>query len=183
MRSDHWSWQWSPAVSLNWGVHFLRESILFLPDLGQILMPALGAGLAVFMIRNLLRDPSGHGVPEVIHAVLHDARNLKKRMILSRFFGSLFTVGTGNSAGLEGPQSVLGCLGAVVARWLNTNERRSKLLLGYGVAGALLGFSMLPNRSDFYTRDHSWRMVGIDCFAVDHCCSDSDRVQPRPDGQ
>ena len=48
------------AVSLNWGVHFLQESILFLPDIGQILMPALGAGLAVFMIRNLLRDPSGH---------------------------------------------------------------------------------------------------------------------------
>ena len=133
------------AVSLNWGVHFLQESILFLPDLGQILMPALGAGLAVFMIRNLLRDPSGHGVPEVIHAVLHDARNLKKRMILSRFFGSLFTVGTGNSAGLEGPTVCIGAAwGAVVARWLNTNERRSKLLLGYGVAGAVAGIFNAP---------------------------------------
>jgi CIC family chloride channel protein len=133
------------AVSLNWGVHFLQESILFLPDLGQILMPALGAGLAVFMIRNLLRDPSGHGVPEVIQAVLHDARNLKKRMIFSRFFGSLFTVGTGNSAGLEGPTVCIGAAwGAVVARWLNTNERRSKLLLGYGVAGAVAGIFNAP---------------------------------------
>lgn len=133
------------AVSLNWGVHTLQELILELPDLWKILMPAFGAGIAVFMIRNLLHDASGHGVPEVIHAVLHDANNLKKRMIFSRYFGSLLTVGSGNSAGLEGPIVCIGAAwGSVVGRWLNANERRSKLLIGYGVAGAVAGIFNAP---------------------------------------
>jgi CIC family chloride channel protein len=97
----------------------------------------------------------------VIHAVLHDARNLKKRMIFSRFFGSLFTVGTGNSAGLEGPTVCIGAAwGAVVARWLNTNERRSKLLLGYGVAGAVAGIFNAPLTGMIFTLE-----IGRLCFA------------------
>ncbi|MEC7541920.1 MAG: hypothetical protein VX759_13135, partial [SAR324 cluster bacterium] len=58
------------SVGLNWSVHALRE---FSQNLGAgwlaILLPAIGAGLAVFMIRSMMKDFSGHGVSDVITAM------------------------------------------------------------------------------------------------------------------
>jgi CIC family chloride channel protein len=133
------------AVSLNFGVHALHELIASLPEFWQIFAPAIGVGFAVFLIRNVLLDASGHGVPEVIQAVLVDVGNLRRRMIFSRYFGSMFTVGSGNSAGLEGPIVCIGAAwGAVVGNWLQANERRQRLLIGYGVAGAVSGIFNAP---------------------------------------
>ena len=51
------------SVGLNWTVHGLREFSQTL-DVGWmvIVFPALGAGIAVFMIRSRMKDFSGHGV-------------------------------------------------------------------------------------------------------------------------
>ena len=134
------------SVGLNWSVHALRE---FSQNLGAgwlaILFPAIGAGLAVFMIRSMMKDSSGHGVSDVITAMTIGSERLPRRMIFSRFFGSLFTVGSGGSTGLEGPiVCVGGAVGAVSGRWLAMNERRRKLLIGYGVAGAVAGIFNAP---------------------------------------
>jgi len=134
------------SVGLNWSVHALRE---FSQNLEAgwlaILFPAIGAGLAVFMIRSMMKDFSGHGVSDVITAMTIGSERLPRRMIFSRFFGSLFTVGSGGSTGLEGPiVCVGGAVGAVSGRWLAMNERRRKLLIGYGVAGAVAGIFNAP---------------------------------------
>lgn len=66
-------------------------------------------------------------------------------MIYSRFFGSLLTVGSGGSTGLEGPiVSIGGALGSALGRWLDMNERHKKLLVGYGAAGAVAGIFNAP---------------------------------------
>ena len=86
-----------------------------------------------------------HGVSDVITAMTIGSERLPRRMIFSRFFGSLFTVGSGGSTGLEGPiVCVGGAVGAVSGRWLAMNERRRKLLIGYGVAGAVAGIFNAP---------------------------------------
>ncbi|MBT4628850.1 MAG: hypothetical protein HOC08_01475, partial [Deltaproteobacteria bacterium] len=92
------------AVGLNWSVHSLR---LFISDLDlgwqAIFFPALGAGIAVFLVRSLMHDSAGHGVSDVIKAIAMGSEGLRRRMIFSRFFGSFLTVGSGGSTGLEGP--------------------------------------------------------------------------------
>ena len=78
------------SVGLNWSVHALRE---FSQNLGAgwlaILFPAIGAGLAVFMIRSMMKDFSGHGVSDVITAMTIGSERLPRRMI---FPGFRFTV-------------------------------------------------------------------------------------------
>ena len=70
---------------------------------------------------------------------------LKRRMIHSRFIGSLLTVGTGGSTGLEGPiVSIGGAVGSALGRWMEMNERHKKLLVGYGAAGAVAGIFNAP---------------------------------------
>ena len=134
------------SVCLNISVHGLREGIDNL-SLGWviILFPAAGAGIAVYMIRSMMKDQSGHGVADVIKAMTLGSELLQRRMIFSRFFGSFFTVGSGGSTGLEGPiVCVGGAVGSVFGRWLAINERHKKLLLGYGVAGAVAGIFNAP---------------------------------------
>ena len=134
------------AVGLNWSVHSLRLFITEL-DLGwrAIFFPALGAGIAIFLVRSLMHDSAGHGVSEVIKAMAIGSEALRRRMIYSRFFGSLLTVGSGGSTGLEGPiVSIGGALGSALGRWLDMNERHKKLLVGYGAAGAVAGIFNAP---------------------------------------
>ena len=134
------------AVGLNWSVHSLR---LFISDLDlgwrAIFFPALGAGIAVFLVRSLMQDSAGHGVSDVIKAIAMGSEGLRRRMIFSRFFGSFLTVGSGGSTGLEGPIVSIGAaLGSTLGRWLNMNERHKKLLVGYGAAGAVAGIFNAP---------------------------------------
>ena len=134
------------AVGLNWSVHSLR---LFISDLDlgwrAIFFPALGAGIAVFLVRSLMHDSAGHGVSDVIKAIAMGSEGLRRRMIFSRFFGSFLTVGSGGSTGLEGPIVSIGAaLGSTLGRWLNMNERHKRLLIGYGAAGAVAGIFNAP---------------------------------------
>ncbi len=140
------------AIGLNWSVHQLQEGLRLLPTgLWSVFFPALGAGFAVFFIRSILGDKGGHGVPEVLKSVSLGKGRLSKRMIGSRFIGSLLTVGFGGSAGLEGPiVCVGGAWGAWVGRRLHLNERRRKLLIGYGTAGAVAGIFNAPLTGIFF---------------------------------
>ena len=51
------------AVGLNWSVHSLRHYIKEF-ELGWsiIFIPALGAGIAVYLVRTLIKDSAVHGV-------------------------------------------------------------------------------------------------------------------------
>ena len=134
------------AVGLNLSVHFLSTYIMKL-NLGwaTIFFPALGAGIAVFFVRNMINDIDGHGVSSVIKAIAISSESLKRRMIFSRFFGSILTVGSGGSTGLEGPIVCIGgAIGSVMGRWIKMNERHKKLLIGYGAAGAVAGIFNAP---------------------------------------
>ena len=134
------------AVGLNWSVHTLRHFITELElSWVSIFIPALGAGIAVYLVRSIIRDSASHGVSDVIKAMALGSEILRRRMIHSRFLGSLLTVGTGGSTGLEGPiVSIGGAVGSALGRWMEMNERHKKLLVGYGAAAAVAGIFNAP---------------------------------------
>lgn len=138
------------AAVLNSGVHFTQGVILGV-DLGwfNILIPAIGAGTAVFLLRNIMVDKAGHGVSEMIKSVSLGDGKVPSRMAISRLLTSWMTVGSGGSAGLEGP---IVCVGGAVGSWYSKlfgkdfkfEERHRKLLVGYGVAAAISGIFNAP---------------------------------------
>jgi CIC family chloride channel protein len=134
------------AVLLNISVHGAIAWVSpYHGRLWVILLPAAGAGLSAWYVRGLLRDESGHGVPELIRAATLRGGALRTSMIYSRLIASFLTVGSGGSAGLEGPIATSGgALGSALGRLLGFNERRRTLLLGYGVAGAIAAIFNAP---------------------------------------
>jgi CIC family chloride channel protein len=99
-----------------------------------VLVPALGGAL----VGRLLRDKPethGHGVPEVVSAVEHEGR-LPARDGMLKLLASAITIGTGGSAGREGPIVYGGAaFGSEVGRTLGFTRRELSILMASG-AGA-----------------------------------------------
>ncbi|MDH4249157.1 MAG: chloride channel protein [Deltaproteobacteria bacterium] len=134
------------AVILSKAVHYATTLMVLLQGNAWImLVPAAGAGLSALFLHSLLRDSSGHGVPELIRAAAFGGGRVRRDMIFSRLISSFLTVGSGGSAGLEGPIAVSGgAIGSSIGSLLRFNERRRTLLLGYGVAGAVAAIFNAP---------------------------------------
>ncbi len=98
------------------------------------LLPALG-GLVVGHILRNKPEAHGHGVPEVVKAVEREGR-LPARDGLLKLWASAITIGTGGSAGREGPIVYGGAaFGSSVGRTLGFSRRELAILLASG-AGA-----------------------------------------------
>jgi CIC family chloride channel protein len=99
-----------------------------------ILLPALG-GLVVGHILRNKPEAHGHGVPEVVKAVEREGL-LPARDGLLKLWASAITIGTGGSAGREGPIVYGGAaFGSSVGRTLGFSRRELAILLASG-AGA-----------------------------------------------
>ncbi len=113
--------------------------------LAMVLIPGIGAALGAVYLKTWLKDETGHGVPELIRSALVGGGRLRMDLMYSRLVASLLTVGSGGSAGLEGPVATSGgAIGSAIGRLLGLNERRRTLLLGCGAAGAVAAIFNAP---------------------------------------
>ena len=99
---------------------------------------ALGASLAVFMVRRYSPEASGSGIPH-LEAVLHRMRDLHwSRVLPVKFLGGALAIGGGLALGREGPTVQMGgALGAGVAGWLNASSRDRLTLIAAGAGAGL----------------------------------------------
>jgi len=118
------------------------SSIQFLfPHLGvwsYVLVPICGALLAGPIIAWFAKEAKGHGVPEVMQAlVLHGGR-IRPRVAIAKIIASALCIGTGGSAGREGPIVQVGStLGSVTGQILHLSDDRIKNLVACGAAAGI----------------------------------------------
>lgn len=110
-----------------------------------VLIPAAG-GLVVGLIQSrLLRTGPIHGVPEVIESLARDRGKLKGRIGASKAVTATCTLGTGGSAGVEGPIITIGAtVGSKIAQWLHIKPEHYPTLIGCGAASATAGIFNAP---------------------------------------
>ncbi|HZD03296.1 MAG TPA: chloride channel protein, partial [Longimicrobiales bacterium] len=103
-----------------------------------VLMPAAGGLLVGPLVWFLARDASGHGVPEVIESLLMRGGRIRGRVALVKGLAASLTLGSGGSAGREGPMIQIGAsLGSVIAQWGRLGEDGVRTLVAAGAAGGL----------------------------------------------
>ncbi len=114
--------------------HHMTEHLAHLPWWLFLLSPTLG-GLVVGRLLRDYPDVHGHGVPEVVRAVKHN-RELPGARGLLKLVASAITIGSGGSAGREGPIVFGGAaFASTVGRTLGFSRRELAILLACG-AGA-----------------------------------------------
>ena len=103
-----------------------------------LLMPALGGLVVGPVIWYLARGTRGSGVPEVMAAVLLRQGRIRPRVAAVKTLVSPITIGSGGSAGREGPMAQIGAtLGSMVGGLSRLPPRGVKTLVAAGAAGGI----------------------------------------------
>jgi chloride channel protein, CIC family len=107
--------------------------------------PTIGILIAIVIMKFIIRQRVGHGIPSVLLAISRNNGNMKPHHMFSSVIGSAFTVGFGGSVGLEGPTVVTGAaIGSNVGRLLHLNYKKVILLIGCACAGAISAIFKSP---------------------------------------
>ena len=112
-----------------------------LPELGRlwlILIPVIGGLLVGPIIVKFAPEAKGHGVPEVMQALILRGGRIRPRVAIAKIIASALCIGTGGSAGREGPIVQVGsALGSSIGQWLHLSDARIKNLVACGAAAGI----------------------------------------------
>lgn len=103
-----------------------------------ILLPILGALISGPMIAYWALEAKGHGVPEVMQAIITNRGRIRPRVAVVKSLASSVCIGTGGSAGREGPIVQVGAaLGSTAAQFLKLGTERTITLVACGAAAGI----------------------------------------------
>lgn len=103
-----------------------------------ILAPALGALVAGPIIAYFAKEAKGHGVPEVMQAVATRGGRIRPRVVVAKMAASALCIGSGGSAGREGPIVQVGAaIGSSIGQALRLSEGRVVNLVACGAAAGI----------------------------------------------
>jgi chloride channel protein, CIC family len=114
-------------------------------SLFRILFPAIGGLIVGLVIHFFSRESQGHGVPAVIEAIANHDGYIRPRVTLITSFTASATIGTGGSAGKEGPIVQIGAaIGSTIGQLFNVSSDRMKILVGTGAGAGLAAVFNAP---------------------------------------
>ena len=109
--------------------------------LGRILIvviPMVGGLLAGPIIAYFSSEAKGHGVPEVMQAIALRGGRIRPRVVVAKIVASSLCIGSGGSAGHEGPIVQVGAaLGSSIGQWLHLSDNRVRNLVACGSAAGI----------------------------------------------
>jgi CIC family chloride channel protein len=116
----------------------LLENIINTSWFWIILIPVIGGLIVGPIIYFFAPEVKGHGVPEVMQAILLKGGAIRGRVAFVKAIASAITIGTGGSVGREGPIIQIGSsLGSMVGQFFRVPTKRLKTLVGCGAAAGI----------------------------------------------
>ena len=109
-----------------------------LPFWAILLAPALGGLIVGPLVTRYASEARGHGIPEVMESVALRGGRIRRRVALVKIFASACTIGSGGSAGKEGPIGQIGAaLGSFLSQTLRLSPNRTRTLVACGAAAGI----------------------------------------------
>lgn len=139
--------QWLAIGSTDLPLHVLPS----LPWYQILLVPALGGFIVGPLVHFLAPEAEGHGVPEVIEAVMLGGGRIRRRVAAVKSLASAVTIGTGGSVGREGPIVQIGAaVGSALGQVLRLPADQLKTLAACGAAGGIAAVFNAPIAGAFF---------------------------------
>lgn len=132
---------------------------------GLLALPVVGMFLAGILIVNFAPDAKGHGVPQVLKALISKGGVIKGRIGAVKVVASILTVGSGCSAGTEGPIVQIGAvIGSVGGQWLKISREHMQTLVGCGAAAGISSVFNAPIAGVFFVLEILLRDFSLKTF-------------------
>jgi len=103
-----------------------------------LIIPTIGGLISGIIVYSLAPEAEGHGTDAVIKAFHRLKGRIRKRVPLVKTIASIITIGSGGSAGREGPIAQIGAgFSSFLADILKAGERDRRIMLICGVAAGV----------------------------------------------
>jgi CIC family chloride channel protein len=122
-----------------------------LGDYYVVLIPVAGGLLVGPLIYFFAREAKGHGVPEVMEAVTLKGGQIRPRVSIVKALASSLCIGSGGSAGREGPIVQIGSsFGSAIGQWFKLPSETVRMLVACGAAGGISATFNAPIAGVFF---------------------------------
>jgi len=149
---------WTDGLQEDWATHLGYWWLL-------PLIPMVGALITGVLVYTFAREAGGHGVPQVLDAIVRKGGVLPARIGIVKVIASICTVGTGGSAGAEGPIVQIGAVtGSVLARRLGVPRKHVITLIGCGAAAGISSIFNAPIAGVFFALEILLRDFSLKTF-------------------
>ena len=158
------------SEALHWVVHVVDlagdHDWPRLPLLTLVVIPTVGMALTGVLIYLFAAEAKGHGVPQVMKALIQRGGVIKLRIGIVKIVASILTVGSGGSAGTEGPIVQIGAVaGSVLGQRLRVTREQMGVLVGCGAAAGISSIFNAPIAGVFFVLEILLRDLSVRVFA------------------
>lgn len=142
-----------------------------------IVLPTVGALLVGHITHFFAAEAKGHGVPEVLDAMYRKGSEIRPRVAGAKVVASALTIGSGGSAGTEGPIVQIGAaVASAVGRYLRMQRRQMDIVVACGVSAGIAAIFNAPIAGvlfalEIFLKDFSFRTFSPVVFSSVISCS------------
>lgn len=130
------------------------------------LMPVIGALIVGPLVHYGAREAKGHGVPEVINAVVFKDGVIRPIVAAVKILASAVSIAFGGSVGREGPIIQIGAaMSSAVGQWLRFSPQRLRTMIGCGAAAGIAATFNAPIAGAIFALEILLRDFAISAFS------------------
>jgi len=131
-----------------------------------ILIPAIGGLIIGPLIYFFAKEAKGHGVPEVISAMVLQGGKIRLRVPIVKAIASSICIGSGGSVGREGPIIQIGsAIGSAIGQFFKLTDEKTKTLVACGAAAGIAATFNAPLGGIFFALEVVLREYGLRNFS------------------
>lgn len=140
------------GIGFKWLIHVIKDDV-FRPVIGAtdegvgglsiswwivLAVPTIGGLVTGIIVQSLAPEAEGHGTDSVVHAFHVLKGKVRKRVIVLKALTSAITIGSGGSAGQEGPVAQVGAgVGSALADTFKLTRRDRRIFLLSGASAGI----------------------------------------------
>ncbi len=139
-----------------------------------LLIPTVGGLISGFIVFTWAPEAEGHGTDALVKAFHRGGGQIRSRVPLIKAVASVITIGTGGSAGQEGPIAQIGAgFGSFLARLLRLTPDERRLLVLAGAAGGIGAIFRAPLGGALFGVEILYASSAIESAALLPCLASS----------
>ncbi len=132
-----------------------------------LLVPTVGGLACGLLVYGFAPEAEGHGTDAMVRSFHRSGGRIRARVPLVKALASILTIGSGGSAGREGPIAQIGAgFGSVLAEKLGLSERERRFLMLAGAGGGIGAIFRAPLGGGLFAAEVLYASTALEFEAV-----------------